>query len=127
MNLQVDKVELKIDDRGVLGEIFHFPNDGQVHFIKFTPKAVRGKHYHKRKQEQFVCLYGSIKAKLRHKETGEKIELVLLGTGDKVLSIPPMWVHEFENISPKESCLLAWNNELYNPEDADAYFESYDS
>jgi len=35
----------------------------------------------------------------------------------------PNWTHNIENIGEKEMKLLAWVNEVFNPEDSDTYEE----
>lgn len=118
-----EKLEVKQDDRGKLIEIFKIPGVGQIFYSTTKPRIVRGNHYHTRKTEKFCVIEGKAKIKLRNRETGEVEEYIISGDNPEIVEIKPNWTHNIENIGNNEMKLLAWSNEVFNPDDPDTFVE----
>lgn len=118
-----EKLEVKQDDRGKLIEIFKIPRVGQIFYSTTKPRIVRGNHYHTRKTEKFCVIEGKAKIKLRNRETGEVEEYIISGDNPEIVEIKPNWTHNIENIGNNEMKLLAWSNEVFNPDDPDTFVE----
>ena len=117
------KLEIKSDERGKLIEVFKLPNFGQVYYVTANPGVVRGDHYHSRKEEKFCVIEGEAKISLKNRETAEIKEFIVSGGNPELIDIPSGWIHNIKNIGKNEVKLLAWANEVYNPEDPDTYLE----
>ncbi|NCO15425.1 MAG: hypothetical protein COZ30_00595 [Candidatus Nealsonbacteria bacterium CG_4_10_14_3_um_filter_36_16] len=118
-----EKLEVKQDQRGKLIEIFKISGVGQVFYSSTKPGAIRGNHYHTRKIEKFCVIEGKAKIRLRNRETNEIKEHIVSGDNPEIVEMKPNWTHNIENIGEKEMKLLAWVNEVFNPEDSDTYEE----
>ncbi len=123
MSVMNEKLEVKQDQRGKLIEIFKISGVGQVFYSSTKPGAIRGNHYHTRKIEKFCVIEGKAKIRLRNRETNEIKEHIVSGDNPEIVEMKPNWTHNIENIGEKEMKLLAWVNEVFNPEDSDTYEE----
>jgi UDP-2-acetamido-2,6-beta-L-arabino-hexul-4-ose reductase len=115
------ELETKKDQRGNLTEIFKVPGFGQVHYVTAKPGATRGGHYHTRKQEKFCLIEGQAKITMKNRETSEKKEITVSQDKLEVIDIPINWSHIIKNIGDKDFKLLAWTNEVFDPQDPDTY------
>jgi UDP-2-acetamido-2,6-beta-L-arabino-hexul-4-ose reductase len=117
------KLEIKEDERGRLIEIFKIPKFGQVYYVTAKPGAIRGNHYHSRKQEKFCVIEGEAKVSLRNRGTAEIKEFSVSGENPELINIPSNWIHNIKNTGQNEVKLLAWASETYNSDDPDTYSE----
>lgn len=99
---------------------------GTIYVVYIAPKMVRGRHYHKTKQEQLWIASGRCKIVLLDVRTKEKAEFILDSSDDKVtrITIEPFVVHGIENLSDEVSIIIGYSDEPYNAKDPDKY--SYD-
>lgn len=120
--MDVKPLEIKNDTRGSLVEAFKFPHDGQLHYIICNPDESRGNHYHVRKTEQFVVIYGSAVIKVKNRETSDLIELKTSGSKPMQVTVVPNHTHVI-TATKEGAIILAWADELYDEKDADTYTE----
>lgn len=110
------------DTRGSFIETFKLPNDGQVSYLIVNPHESRGNHYHDRKTERFVCIYGSAEISVRNRETGDVINAKLSGFKPYVVTVVPQHTHSIT--ASDEGCImLVWCDEIFNKKDPDTYPE----
>jgi len=111
------------DSRGDLFEIIKLEQGGQIFFSTTKPGVVRGNHYHTRKIERFCVLKGKAVIRLRRIGT-EKVQEYLISENEPAfIEIPIFHTHNIENVGQKELYTLFWANELFDPEDADTFYE----
>lgn len=67
---------------------------------------------------------GKASIKLRKINTDNVYEYLLNGNEPAYVDMPIWFTHNITNIGDTELVTLFWINELYNPEDADTYFET---
>lgn len=120
MDLQA--LETKTDWRGSLVEAFKLPNDGQVFYVNAVPGATRGNHYHMRKTEHFLVIFGTAEIHVRDRDTGNVMKLTVSGDRPMLVSI---FANHTHNITAQDmGCIfLVWCDEQFNPEDPDTYEE----
>jgi UDP-2-acetamido-2,6-beta-L-arabino-hexul-4-ose reductase len=114
---------LHTDERGSLVEAFRFQSQGQVFFSTSKPGVTRGNHYHTRKTERFLVVEGEAILRLRKRLSRDIIEYPLSGPAPRIVEIPVGYVHNISNTGEGQLVLLVWANELFDPQDADTYFE----
>jgi dTDP-4-dehydrorhamnose 3,5-epimerase-like enzyme len=78
---------------------------------------VRGNHYHPKATEWFTLIEGIAELKLQDMETLEKYSLFLDSKIAQTIVIPPYIAHAFVNTQEEPFLVLAYTDELYNPED----------
>lgn len=111
------------DDRGKLYEVLRIANAGQVFFSTTNPGVIRGNHFHTRKIEWFCVLQGEAAIRLRHVESSEVHEFLVSGDSPQFISIPVLYTHQIENVGKEDLLTMFWCNEVFEPDDADTYFE----
>lgn len=120
--MRLEKLETKPDSRGTLVEAFKFPSDGQVFYVIANPNETRGNHYHDRKTEHFLVIYGSAVIQSKDRETGNVMKVEVAGTRPMVATIPPRNTHAIT--ATDEGCIfMVWCDEIYDPENPDTYPE----
>ncbi|OGL46726.1 MAG: hypothetical protein A2W05_07800 [Candidatus Schekmanbacteria bacterium RBG_16_38_10] len=115
--------EIHDDERGRLFEIIKFEEGGQIFFSTTRPCAIRGNHYHTRKIERFCIIKGEAVVRLRRIGTEKVIEYFISKNEPTFIEIPVFHAHNIENIGKEDLYTLIWSNELFNPDDADTFFE----
>ena len=120
--MDLQQLEIKKDDRGSLVEAFKFPNDGQMFYVISKPNEVRGNHYHLRKTERFLVIWGSAEISSKNRETGDVMKVELNGYKPISVTIPPNHTHCLV-ASSEGAIIIAWVDEQYNKDDADTYGE----
>lgn len=120
--MDLKPLETKQDYRGLLVEAFKFPNDGQVFYVIANPNETRGNHYHIRKTEHFLVIYGSAVISVRDRVTGDVMYVEASGSKPIVATVSPNNTH---SITAKEdgAIFLTWVDEQFNPDDPDTYPE----
>lgn len=120
--MQLEQLEAKSDHRGTLVEAFKLPNDGQVFYVIAKPNETRGNHYHLRKTETFVVVYGSAEIQVKDRDTGTVMKAELGGQNPMSVTIIPNNTHRIT--ANDEGCIfLVWCNEQFNGEDPDTFPE----
>lgn len=127
MESRTEFLEKHLDDRGTLFEVLRDDkikeSINQVYFSISKPGAVRGNHYHKRKIEWFSVVEGKGTVILENKTLNQRKEIVLKGTDPAIVKINPDIIHTIQNTGKKDMYLIVISNEVFNPEDADTYYE----
>lgn len=119
----VGQLEPKEDARGVLIEVFKMPTDGQIFYSTSRPGVIRGNHYHTRKIERFCVIEGEGTIRLRNRATNEIREFNVSGRQPQTVTMLINWTHNIQNTGTTEMKLLAWADEIFNPEDPDTFSE----
>lgn len=117
------KIEKREDNRGYLTEITKSKTEGQTFFSVTKPGITRGNHFHLRKIERFCAIKGEAIIRLRKIGTQEVTEYKVNGNDPCYIDIPIWHTHNIENTGKSELLTLFWTNEIFNPNDADTYFE----
>lgn len=112
------------DPRGSFVEIIRLGIGGQVSFSTTVPGITRGNHYHTRKIERFAVIKGKALIQLRKIGTKEVLDFYLDGNQPAYVDMPIWYTHNIKNVGDEILYTNFWINELYNPEDADTYFEN---
>lgn len=120
MNLEA--LVTKSDDRGTLVEAYKLPNDGQVFYVVAKPGETRGNHYHLRKTEHFLVIYGSGEIVSKDRETGNVMKVEVNGNNPIRATIPPNHTHYIT--ASDEGCMfMVWCDEQFNEDDPDTVME----
>lgn len=120
--MNLDQLEVKTDRRGSLVEAFKLPNDGQVFYVIAEPGEVRGNHYHLRKTEHFLVVYGSATMQIKDRTTNNVMNVEVTGQKPMLISVFPNHTH---NIVANEggAIFMVWCDEQYDLNDIDTYPE----
>lgn len=120
MNLK--PLEVKKDARGSLVEAYRLPRDGQVFYIIANPNESRGNHYHVRKTESFLVIYGSAVMSVKNRETGDVMKVEVSGYKPMCITVSPNHTHSI-TASDEGTIFLVWCDEQYDAKDADTFPE----
>lgn len=120
--MELKPLETKSDRRGTLVEAFKFPADGQVFYVIANPGESRGNHYHTRKTETFLVIYGSAEISVKNRETGDVMNAQLNGSKPISVKIVPNHTHRI-TASDEGAIFLVWADEVFNLDDTDTYME----
>lgn len=120
--MDLKQLEIKSDSRGSLVEAFKFPTDGQLFYIISPPNETRGNHYHTRKTEKFLVIYGSAHIVSKDRVTNNVMKVEVSGGKPVIVTIPPNNTH-YITASSEGAIFLVWVDELFNPEDPDTIKE----
>ena len=95
---------------------------GQLSYLIIKPECSRGNHYHKRKEEWFLCMRGECELKLTDVRSNRTKKMVLDSSKKKFVKIKPFENHVLKNLSENEKCeILIIISEEFNQEDPDTY------
>ncbi|MGV3629839.1 MAG: NAD-dependent epimerase/dehydratase family protein [Bacteroidota bacterium] len=111
------------DPRGSFVEVIRLGVGGQVSFSTTVPGITRGNHFHTRKIERFAVIKGKALIQLRKIGTDKVLDFYLDGENPAYVDMPVWYTHNIKNIGDDILYTNFWINEMYNPEDADTYFE----
>ena len=127
----IKKLKVIPDERGRLMEILRsddelFTKFGQVYMTTAYPGVVKGWHYHKKQADHFSVVCGMIKLVLydsrEDSSTQGEINEIFLGEHNPLLvKIPPLVMHGFKCVSPKEAICINVPTELYNYNQPDEF------
>lgn len=132
----VKKLKLIPDDRGRLMEILRsddviFKKFGQVYMTTAKPGVVKAWHYHRKQDDYFTCVSGSMRLALYDAREGsptyKEINDFVISLDDPMLvKIPKMVYHGFKCVSECEAIVINTPTEPYdhrNPDElrVDAY------
>jgi len=115
--------QIHADARGSLFEIVRHSGSGQVFYSTTKPGITRGNHYHTRKMEKFCVVAGEAAIRLRRIETDEVVEYRVTGDTPSIIEIPIYYTHNIENVGASDLMTLFWANEVFDPTDADTWYE----
>lgn len=116
---QLDVIQ---DERGLLYEAFRLGSDGQVFIITIKPGHTRGNHYHTRKIEKFLVIFGSAEMAIRDRKTNETKWFILRAEEPVTVTVTPNNTHSIS--ASEEGCMLVcWVSEQFDEEDNDTYPE----
>lgn len=114
------------DERGEFIEVFRgdvVPMTGrsQVYLTTAFPGRAKGGHYHRRKTEWFCVVSGRARVELQSVGTGESRVFTLDGLCPAILKVPPNTVHRIVNLTDQVAAVIAYIDEMYDPQDPDTY------
>lgn len=129
---QIDKVlfiprRIFSDDRGwflkvITGKEDNLPSHtGEVYLTMGNPGEKKGGHYHPLALEWFTVVKGKCTFSLEDVETKERQTFDLSFDDAKTVFIPNNVAHSFKNCGTDEMILVAYTDQLYNPDDTIAY------
>lgn len=110
------------DERGDFTELIRTHEAGQVSISTSKPGVIRGQHYHHTKIEKFIVVKG--KAKIGFTNILDDTDNYSFEVDDsdiKIVTIPPGYIHNIENIGGSEMTMVLWGNELFDKEFPDTY------
>ena len=125
--IQIISRRLLKDERGwfikvITGEEYGLPPyTGEVYLTMGMPGQLKGGHFHPIANEWFTIIKGESKLLLEDIQTKEKMEMYLKFEDAKTIMIPSGVAHAFLNEGNHEFIVLAYTDQLYNPEDTIAY------
>lgn len=120
--MDLKQLETKSDSRGTLVEAYKLPNDGQLFYVIAKPNQMRGNHYHERKTEHFLVIYGSAEIVVKNRETNDVMKVEVSGSKPMKVTVSPNHTHNITATS--EGCIfLVWCDEQFNEEDPDTFPE----
>ena len=123
MKVLVERVDMKSDQRGSVCEPvndFELQSQGNCHVVVTEPGGIRGNHFHKVGTE-IATQCGPALVTYRD-ETGTQQINVLKGETVRFV-IPPGVPHAFQNNGDAPNLLVAFNTEVFNPNDPDVVRE----
>jgi len=120
--MHLDRLDIKSDNRGSLVEAFKFPSDGQLFYVIAKPNETRGNHYHTRKTETFLVVYGSAEMTAKNRETDDVIKVTLSGSRPMTVKVVPNHTHCI-TASSEGAIFLVWVDEQFNESDPDTFPE----
>jgi dTDP-4-dehydrorhamnose 3,5-epimerase-like enzyme len=83
-----DGLEVHVDDRGVIADVFFSTNINHVALITSTPNVIRGNHYHKESTQSILIVRGSLEYWYKNANSIEDAKFVIAKVGDVVTSDP---------------------------------------
>lgn len=120
--MDLKQLEVNKDYRGTFIEAFKLPNDGQISYIIINPGEARGNHYHKRKTEHFLVMYGSATMTVKNRETGDTLSAEVSGYKPIIITVTPDHTHQIV-ATDEGAIVLVWCDEIFNKKDSDTYPE----
>lgn len=116
--------EIKSDERGSLVEAFKLPTDGQIFYVIANPHQTRGNHYHLRKTEHFLVIYGSAEIAVKNRDTGDVMKVEVSGSKPMTVTVVPNHTHYIT--ATDEGCIfMVWCDEQFDESDHDTYPEEF--
>lgn len=129
--VKVKKLKLIPDERGRLMEILRcdepiFQKFGQVYMTTAKPGVVKAWHYHKKQDDHFTCICGTMKLALYDDRDGSstrgEINEFIVSLRDPMLVVIPKEVyHGFKAVGDEEAVVINVPTEPYNPKTPDEY------
>lgn len=130
-DVKVKKLKLISDERGRLMEILRsdeeiFKKFGQVYMTTAYPGVTKAWHYHKKQDDYFTCIAGTMRLVLYDARTDsptyKEINNFTIGIDNPALvKIPRFVYHGFKCVGNKEAIVINTPTLPYNPKDPDEY------
>jgi len=117
------QLKMNIDDRGSFTEFLRTPDRGQVSINISKPGITKGNHWHHTKNEKFLVVSGQGIIRFRKIGTENIFEYAVSGSKLEVVDIPVGYTHNISNTGDADMVTVMWVNELFDPGQADTYFE----
>lgn len=125
---KISKSKKIIDSRGYLVDFLKLDelkgeNEkfGQIYYLTFSKKgAVRGNHYHEKKDEWFVVVSGKLKVILEDIKTKERVEFVLKSQSNEFerVYVSRKIAHSFISLT-NNAMMINYCNKPYHSENPD--------
>ena len=136
--VKVKRLKIIPDERGRLMEILRrddpvFKSFGQVYMTTAKPGVVKAWHYHKKQNDNFVCVHGRIRLALydarKKSPTHKEVNEFILSLDDPILVVIPKRVyHGFKGTSPVEAIVINTPTKAYDYKNPDEYrVDAYDN
>ena len=114
------------DDRGTLTEVMKFksfkmPPGGQVYSFSIKKDKVRGNHFHKEKNEWFVCVTGN--ATLIVKKDGVISQHSMSAEKPELYHMEPYMVHALTNYEDDDAVIISYSSKEFDPGYPDTFME----
>ena len=129
--VQVKRLRLIPDDRGRLMEILRsdeeiFERFGQVYITTAYPGKIKAWHYHKRQDDHFTCISGTMQLALydarKDSPTYKEVNDFIINLDNPILvKIPKHVYHGFKCVGNKEAIVINVPTLPYNHKDPDEY------
>ncbi len=116
-------LDIKKDNRGFLIETVKEKTGGQLFYSLTKPGITRGNHFHTRKIERFCVIQGKGLIKMRRIGMDRVFEIKVSGNRPSIVDMPIWYTHNITNIGNDDMITLFWSNEIFDPDDADTYYE----
>ena len=95
---------------------------GQLNYLVIKPKCSRGDHYHKRKEEWFICLRGRCELDITDIKNKECRKVIMDPSKKEFVKVGPFENHVLKNLSETKNCeVLIIVSEEFNPENPDTH------
>ncbi len=130
-DVRVKKLKLIPDERGRLMEILRsdeeiFQDFGQVYMTTAYSGAVKAWHYHKKQDDYFTCISGSMQLALydarKDSPTYKEVNDFTIDLENPILvKIPRFVYHGFKCVGDKEAIVINTPTLSYDPKDPDEY------
>jgi dTDP-4-dehydrorhamnose 3,5-epimerase-like enzyme len=102
----------------------HLPNyTGEVYLTNAKPGETKGGHYHEKANEWFTLITGECELKMVDIISGEKLTFFLSSDIPKTIYVPSNIAHIFINKSTADFILLAYSDQLFEPNDTIIFSE----
>lgn len=110
------------DDRGDFTELIRTHQAGQVSISTTKPGVIRGQHYHHTKIEKFIVVKGKARIGFTNiLDDYDNYEFEVDDSAIKIVTIPPGYIHNIENVGDDEMTMVLWGNELFDKDFPDTY------
>lgn len=129
--VKTKKLKVIPDERGRLMEMLRcddeiFEKFGQIYMTSVYPGVVKGWHYHKVQNDNFVVIKGMVKVVLYDDREGSptrgKVNEFFLGEHNQtLLHIPKLVHHGFKGIGTEEAIIINCTTESYNYKTPDEF------
>lgn len=130
-DVKVKKLKLITDDRGRLMEILRsdeeiFTHFGQVYMTTAYPGVVKAWHYHKKQDDHFTCISGTMCLALfdarEDSSTYKEVNEFIINLDNPMLvKIPKQVYHGFKCVGEKEAVVINVPTLPYNHKEPDEY------
>ena len=121
--------KIHIDNRGALhecmnigGKLSDVPSGGHLYAFTIEPKKSRGNHFHKKKEEWFMCLHGEVEIVTVEENTQKKYLDIMKGMDGKLYHIPALTRHTFINKTNQIAIIISYGSEIFNNSNPDTFF-----
>ncbi len=110
------------DDRGDFTELIRTHHAGQVSISTTKPGVIRGQHYHHTKIEKFIVVRGRARIGFTNiLDDSDNYTFEVDESEIKIVTIPPGYIHNIENIGDDDMIMVLWGNELFDKNFPDTY------
>lgn len=116
-------LKLNTDARGTLFEAVKGGGGGQTFLSTTKPGVTRGNHFHFNKVERFLVVQGEAVIRIRKVLRDEVWEYRVSGDVPAPVDMPTLHTHSIENIGDTELMTLFWTHDLFDPANADTFFD----